>query len=200
MDAEEIVKMCKGIARKYKNPNHYEDLVSEGVLMCYEVLHKDAQASVFKLYKRANSAMHDYLNLGCLPVSVPKSDISRRLARNTDVDLSEVDTNWTEEGIELLRMTLKADTVESDQLTLTQPSSEDVYENKEFISVLYKTLSRELNADEQLLFHMRFNEDMTLTECGEFFGMSKEAIYKRQVKLTKKVRDIVVKLQQPGFM
>lgn len=196
MDAKEISSMCKRLARRYKNPNHYEDLVSEGVLMCYEVLAQEPEAPVFKLYRKANSAMHDYLNLGTLPVTVPKSDVSRRLARNTDVDLTDIDTNWTEDGIEFLRMTLKSEVVEPDKSNVVQPSSEEIYESIDFLKVLYKTLSKELSGDEQLLFFMRFEEDMTLDECADFFGIGKSTVHKRQEKLVSKVKDIVVKLQQ----
>jgi len=196
MDAKEIFSMCKRLARRYKNPTHYEDLVSEGIVMCYEVLAKEPDAPVFKLYRKANSAMHDYLNLSVLPVTVPKSDVSRRLARNKDVDLSDIDTNWTDDGIELLRMTLKSEVVDAEKSNIVQPSSEEIYENINFIKVLYRTLSKELSGDEQLMFYMRFDEDMTLAECGQFFGISKEAAYYRESKIVNKVRDIVVKLQQ----
>lgn len=196
MDAKEIMKMCKGIARRYKNPNQYEDLVSEGILACYETLNKEPDAPLIRLYRKANTAMHDYLNISCLAVSIPKSDVSRRLARDTDLDLGGIDTNYSADGIELLRMALKSEIVEADKSTVTQPSSEEIYESIDFLRVLYKTLSKELSGDEQLLFSMRFEEDMSLSECGQFFGMSKEAVHKRQVKLVQKVRDIVVKLQQ----
>ena len=196
MDAKEISSMCKRLARRYKNPTHYEDLVSEGIVMCYEVLAKEPDAPVFKLYRKANSAMHDYLNLSVLPVTVPKSDVSRRLARNKDVDLSDIDTNWTDDGIELLRMTLKSEVVDAEKSNIVQPSSEEIYENIDFVKVLYRTLSKELSGDEQLLFFMRFEEDMTLDECADFFGIGKSTVHKRQEKLVSKVKDIVVKLQQ----
>lgn len=196
MEAKEITKMCKILARRYKNPVHYEDLVSEGILACYELLNEEPDVTNLRLYQKASSAMHDYINISCLAVSVPKSDVSRRLARDIDVDLSAVDTNYSADGIELLRTTLKSEVVDLDKSPVTQPSSEEIYETVDFIKVLYKTLSKELSGDEQLLFSMRFEEDMSLSECGQFFGMSKEAVHKRQVKLVQKVRDIVVKLQQ----
>ena len=75
---KEVVKMCHRLAHKYKaGHSHFDDLVSEGVLECLEVIKKleseGEQASDHwgTLYRRANSRMHDYLNLDLFPVQIP---------------------------------------------------------------------------------------------------------------------------------
>jgi hypothetical protein len=37
MTDPDILKLCKSLARRYKNQNQYDDLVSEGLLACYEL-------------------------------------------------------------------------------------------------------------------------------------------------------------------
>ena len=41
MTDAEILKMCQTLARKYKRSEDYEDLVSEGLVACYEVKAED---------------------------------------------------------------------------------------------------------------------------------------------------------------
>jgi len=107
MKPETIMMMCEGLARRYKNPNHYDDLVGEGVLQCYEILAEDPKPHPAKLYREANRRMHDYLNLDVFPVDIPASDVSRRLSR--DIDSEEFgDTNWSEDGINYLRNILSS--------------------------------------------------------------------------------------------
>jgi|13_taG_2_1085334.scaffolds.fasta_scaffold00825_3 RNA polymerase sigma factor (sigma-70 family) len=190
-----IIGMCKGLARRYKSQSHYDDLVGEGVLRCYEILDKEPDAPPVKLYREANRKMHDYFNLDTFPVSVPASDVSRRLVRDGDSE-DFGDTHWTNEAIEYLRNVLKSDIIPFDTFALFNETSENSYEDKEFYEKLNAKIQEGLTSDELLHVHMRFSEDMTQAEIGEFFGITQQAVDKREVKLFKKLRGIVTNLQQ----
>lgn len=187
--------MCEGLARRYKNPNHYDDLVGEGVLQCYEILAEDPKSHPAKLYREANRRMHDYLNLDVFPVDIPASDVSRRLSR--DIDAGEFgDTNWSEDGINYLRNILSSEIIPFDTASLFNETVEENYEETDFYNKLNSQIELQLGEDERLLLHMKFVESMTQVDMGDFFGISQPAIVLRETKIFSKLRAIVTKLQQ----
>ena len=187
--------MCEGLARRYKNPNHYDDLVGEGVLQCYEILAEDPKPHPAKLYREANRRMHDYLNLDVFPVDIPASDVSRRLSR--DIDAGEFgDTNRSEDGINYLRNILSSEIIPFDTASLFNETVEENYEETDFYNKLNSQIELQLGEDERLLLHMKFVESMTQVDMGDFFGISQPAIVLRETKIFSKLRAIVTKLQQ----
>ena len=187
--------MCEGLARRYKNPNHYDDLVGEGVLQCYEILAEDPKPHPAKLYREANRRMHDYLNLDVFPVAIPASDVSRRLSRDIDAD-EFGDTNWSEDGINYLRNILSSEIIPFDTASLFNETVEENYEETDFYNKLNTQIELQLGEDERLLLHMKFVENMTQVDMGDFFGISQPAIVLRETKIFSKLRSIVTKLQQ----
>ena len=187
--------MCEGLARRYKNPNHYDDLVGEGLLQCYEILAEDPKPHPAKLYREANRRMHDYLNLDVFPVAIPASDVSRRLSR--DIDAEEFgDHTWSEDGINYLRNILSSEIIPFDTASLFNETVEENYEETDFYNKLNKQIELQLDEDERLLLHMKFVENMTQVDMGDFFGISQPAIVLRETKIFSKLRSIVTKLQQ----
>ena len=187
--------MCEGLARRYKNPNHYDDLVGEGVLQCYEILAEDPKPHPAKLYREANRRMHDYLNLDVFPVDIPASDVSRRLSR--DIDTEEFgDHTWSEDGINYLRNILSSEIIPFDTASLFNETVEENYEETDFYNKLNTQIELQLDEDERLLLHMKFVENMTQVDMGDFFGISQPAIVLRETKVFSKLRSIVTKLQQ----
>ena len=187
--------MCEGLARRYKNPNHYDDLVGEGVLQCYEILAEDPKPHPAKLYREANRRMHDYLNLDVFPVDIPASDVSRRLSR--DIDTEEFgDHTWSEDGINYLRNILSSEIIPFDTASLFNETVEENYEETDFYNKLNTQIELQLDEDERLLLHMKFVENMTQVDIGDFFGISQPAIVLRETKVFSKLRSIVTKLQQ----
>jgi RNA polymerase sigma factor (sigma-70 family) len=195
MKPETIMMMCEGLARRYKNPNHYDDLVGEGVLQCYEILAEDPKPHPAKLYREANRRMHDYLNLDVFPVAIPASDVSRRLSR--DIDTEEFgDHTWSEDGINYLRNILSSEIIPFDTASLFNETVEENYEETDFYNKLNTQIELQLDEDERLLLHMKFVESMTQVDMGDFFGISQPAIVLRETKIFSKLRSIVTKLQQ----
>jgi len=195
MKPETIMMMCEGLARRYKNPNHYDDLIGEGVLQCYEILAEDPKSHPAKLYREANRRMHDYLNLDVFPVDIPASDVSRRLSR--DIDTEEFgDHTWSEDGINYLRNILSSEIIPFDTASLFNETVEENYEETDFYNKLNTQIELQLDEDERLLLHMKFVENMTQVDMGDFFGISQPAIVLRETKVFSKLRSIVTKLQQ----
>lgn len=194
--AAHLIKMCEHIARRFKRPDHFDDLRQEGLLVMYEILDKEPAAQDVKLYREARRRMHDYLNLDCGAFSIPASDLARRLVRDVDADLTNVMTTWSDNSISQLRSALKLEQVSEDQVTNVEPSTERQYEDKEFSRLLDERLNLEFDSDEQLFFFMRYEEGMTLVEIADFFGKHKATFSRKEKDLLNKVKAIVAKLQQ----
>jgi len=195
MKPETIMMMCEGLARRYKNPNHYDDLVGEGLLQCYEILTEDPKPHPAKLYREANRRMHDYLNLDVFPVAIPASDVSRRLSRDIDAD-EFGDTNWSEDGINYLRNILSSEIIPFDTASLFNETVEENYEETDFYNKLNEKIELVFKDDDRLLLHMKFVENMTQSDMGDFFGISQQGIDQREKKLFAQLRKIVTNLQQ----
>lgn len=195
--AKHFIRMCEYLARRFKRPDHFEDLRQEGLLAIYEMLAEKPATEDIQLFVAARKRMHDYLNIDCLPFTVPKSDVVRRLVRDADANLNNVQHTWTDLAVEHLRSVLKSEQVSGEDVGKSEPSSEDTYVKLEFWRKLDELLDKELTSDEQTLLYMRYEEDMTDEEVAEFFGLkTHSAIVKREAKLIAKVRDIVATLQQ----
>lgn len=192
MTDEEIMKMCKSLARRYKNYTEYEDLVSEGLLAIYEWLDKEPFAMPARLYRVASTRMHDYLNIDTLPVTVPASDVVRRLARDNNAN---VDSTWTPQAIEHLRLTLLGKRSSKDEIDLTCPSTEELYITQEQDRLFLERLREALTTDEQLLIYMRFTEGMSQKECGQFWGKSRQWVTDKESVILSKVKKVVANLQ-----
>ena len=195
---EDVVKMCQRLARKYKvNHVHFDDLVSEGVLESLEAIRKlEAQGEKphdhwGELYRNANTRMHDYLNLDLFPVHIPASKVSRKLARDLNVEDIGDNHTWSKDGVEHLRNTLKAEIVSLEADHMVGNSYETEYEQKDFNEKFKLALKDNLNDTENLYLHMRFVEDMTYEEIADFMQVQKPAISKREKQLMKKLRDLV---------
>lgn len=195
--AKHFIRMCEYLARRFKRPDQFEDLRQEGLLAIYEMLAEKPATEDIQLFVAARKRMHDYLNIDCLPFTVPKSDVVRRLVRDADANLANVQHTWTDLAVEHLRSVLKSEQVSGEDVGKSEPSSEDTYVKLEFWRKLDELLDKELTSDEQTLLYMRYEEDMTDEEVAEFFGLkTHSAIVKREAKLIAKVRDIVATLQQ----
>lgn len=192
MTDAEILKMCKSLAKRYKNYTEYEDLVSEGLLAIYERLDKEPYAQPARLYRVASTRMHDYLNIDTLPVTVPASDVARKLARDINAD---VESTWTPEAVEHLRLTLLGKRQSEEDIRLTCPSTEDLYIRAEQEQGFLRGLQEQLNSDEQLLVYMRFNENLSQEECAEFWGKSRQWVTKQEKSILNKIRSIVASMQ-----
>jgi RNA polymerase sigma factor (sigma-70 family) len=200
MTTDEILHMCQRLARKYKNRQEYNDLVQEGFLACLEALEKNPEAYPARLYWDATTRIHYYANFNNLPVRVPKSGMSVKMSRNrgmSDEELKEGSEGWTDEGIRLLRVALDSESVELDKLDEHELSSESLIIKAEFSHELNKRLSENLTENEQIMVFMLFEEGMTKEECGDFFGISRQAFTKREEKLLDKIRAIVADMQHP---
>ena len=169
MKTEQIIEMCQKLASKYKHPHMREDLISEGILAVYERLAKEPEDYPASLYRRANKAMHDYINIRSKAVYIPTS----RSATETSLGKEYNGQNYSEVGKKALEEALFSTVVSFDEefMTSVEDCSEE-YERKDYIDKALKLLTKK----ERGIIEMRYFEDMTQQEICDFYGVSQKSI------------------------
>ena len=187
MNTETVVTMCERLARKMGRPQHYEDLLSEGVLKSLEVLHDTPDTHPANVYRAARKRMYDYVNFDCHGLSVPASDAARAVARGNDT--SERD-DYSERGLELLRATLDSEWGEYDE-DFTEsylPTAEETLINKDTGETLTRMILEALTDDESQIIILRYFEEATQDEVADLYGMSRQAVSLREIRALRKLR------------
>ena len=187
MNTETVVTMCERLARKMGRPQHYEDLVSEGVLKSLEVLDDTPDTHPANVYRAARKRMYDYVNFDCHGLSVPASDAARAVARGNDT--SERD-DYSERGLELLRATLDSEWSEYDE-DFTEsylPTAEEALINKDTGETLTRMILEALTDDESQIIILRYFEEATQDEVADLYGLTQQAVSLREVRALRKLR------------
>ena len=148
MNNQDILDMCRRLASKYYNHQDYDDIVSEGVVLCLK-MRAEGIKEPSKLYYSARTAMYEFVNVGMSKLSYPKGR-SGRVASEDDV-FEYVDA-------------------QDEQIP-----AEDLfgsYELKDSIEVLKK----ELSSKEWRLFMVLYNNNNNLTEASKVLNVSRQAV------------------------
>lgn len=187
MNTETVVTMCERLARKMGRPQHYEDLVSEGVLKSLEVLDDTPDTHPANVYRAARKRMYDYINFDCHGLSVPASDAARAVARGNDT--SERD-DYSERGLELLRATLDSEWGEYDEDFMESylPTAEETLINKDTGETLTRMILEALTDDESQIIILRYFEEATQDEVADLYGMSRQSVSLREIRALRKLR------------
>jgi len=181
----EIIKMCEKLASKYKAPQHYDDLVQEGVLACYEVLAQDDDPHPAQLWRMANRRMYDYLNFDTNPMSIPASDTARKVSRGT----GEITGNYSEAGIQHLERTLSYEVVEMDDFMAFAPDHAEEYEDKDYAAYVMSVAVTTLTEVEMAILKARFFEDKSQEELADEYEVSQQTISRWEDEMMKKLRN-----------
>ena len=168
LTTEEITTMCDKLASKYRQHHIRGDLVSEGVLAVYERLAVAPDDYPASLYRRANKAMYDYINIKTKAVNIPTGRRSESVAKSVDYK-----DDYSEEGVRLLEEAINSTTVSYDDTFMESvPDCTDLYETKDYIE---KGMSL-LTDKEKHIIKMRYYNDMTQDDLAIFYGVTRQAI------------------------
>ena len=148
MNNQDILDMCRRLASKYYNHQDYDDIVSEGVVLCLK-LRAEGITQPYKLYYNARTAMYEYVNVGMSKLSYPKGRSGRTFS---DEDNTEY--------------------VDAEE---TQIPTEDLfgsYELKDSIEVLKKHLSKK----EWKVFITLYNNNNNLSHASKELKLSRMSL------------------------
>ena len=169
----EIVAMCERLAYKYNRMDIREDLVSEGILAIYERLEIKPEEYPASLYRRANKAMHDYINRRSRVVHIPYTRTAESLSKGTEYKHG----SYSKKGKEELAKALSATSVSFDEnFSLSVKDCSQKYETDEFIE---KALDLLDDIDREIVCK-RYFEGSSQGELAELYGVSQQSISRRE--------------------
>jgi len=171
---EDLINMCRKLAHKYNRPNDFDDIVSEGAIVCLELRAEDPEVHPAKLYREANRAMHDYINLSLQPVSIPKSWTARDVARGGSGESDN--QSYSETGIDWLRNIMSSDHVSYDDFISSIPDHAEEYEKLDYENYILTIAEQHLSPEEWQILKLRFWEDCTLQEVADVLGKAKSSV------------------------
>lgn len=185
--SDEIVTMCERLAFRFNRPQHFDDMVSEGVLKCLEMLADNAEEHPANLYREAKRKMHDYINFDCHGLTIPASDAARAVARGNDTDERD---DYSERGLELLREALDSEwgEYEEDILEGNHKTGEEVAIEHDIAKVVSDAILKHLDKEEAQIIVLRYFEDATQDEVAGIMGVSQQALSLREKKALRKLR------------
>lgn len=187
MNTETVVTMCERLARKLGRPQHYEDLVSEGIVKSLELLLDTPDTHPANVYRAARKRMYDYIHFDCHGLTVPASDAARSIARGNDTNDRD---DYSERGLELLRTTLSSEWGEYDEDLLESylPTAEETLINKDTGETLTRLILEVLTDDEASIIILRYFEEATQDEVADLYGLSQQAVSLKESKALRKLR------------
>ena len=176
---EDLINMCRKLAHKYNRPNDFDDIVSEGAIVCLELRAEDPEVHPAKLYREANRAMHDYINLSLQPVSIPKHNVARRLSH----DINDEDTgNMSEDGANWLRNILSSEAVSYEEFSSSIPDHAEEYEKTDYENYVLTVAEQHLSLEEWRILRLRFWEDMSQQEVADAISSTQRQVSRIESK------------------
>ena len=185
MTTDEMMKMCRSLAHKYNSPSHFDDLVSEGILECLEQVDQGNTHGA-NLRRMANRAMHDYLNLKNLPVTVPVTTATRSLARDT-----EDNSTMSREGVAKLQQAVNSTSTPLESAEIVDEESDPavIYEKKQDLLSVIRAARNVLSEDEWELLSGRYLREKTISDLATIWGTNDTDIRRRVERCIIKVTD-----------
>ena len=173
MTDDELHILCKSLANRYRSKDQYEDLVSEGLLACYEC-REAGKTNKSDFVGAARRAMNDYVNIKVKAVSIPCTWASRAasnaISGGDGLDnlsgVSEVTLCSLMDAVSNKTESLDNDTIFTDDHTIA-------YEAKNYSDYLLSVAKLSLTPTEFAIIKMRHYQDMTQDEVGEVLETNK---------------------------
>jgi RNA polymerase sigma factor (sigma-70 family) len=189
MTDPEILKLCKSLARRYKNQNQYDDLVSEGLLACYELRETGSATDKQEYVRLARRVMNDYNNIKVKAVNIPSTWAARRASKAISGDTETDGLDGVASGTFLSLMAAMSNSTEllSEDSAFT-PDHAEAYEEREYYIHVISVAIVTLNPTEWQILKMRYLDGMTQDVVAEEFGLHRSWVSRHESVALEKIR------------
>jgi RNA polymerase sigma factor (sigma-70 family) len=189
MTDTEILKLCKSLARRYKNQNQYNDLVSEGLLACYELRETGSATDKQEYVRLARRVMNDYNNIKVKAVNIPSTWAARRASKAISGDTETDGLDGVASGTFLSLMAAMSNSTEllSEDSAFT-PDHAEAYEEREYYIHVISVAIVTLNPTEWQILKMRYLDGMTQDVVAEETGTHQRWVSRIEVNALDKMR------------
>jgi len=190
---EEVLSLCQSLANRYHKSDMYDDLVSEGLVACYECK-ADGRSDVKTLTGAARRAMNDFINIKSKSMSIPKSwasrAVSQALAADEDVEGLE---GVKDETLSLLLAAMRNEASSVDEGMSTTKGAEVDFEEREHHLYLLNKVKEALDEDDWKFLLMISDEGTTQSQVADKLNLSHQAVSLRLRRIQSKARELVTK-------
>ena len=179
MNDKDIVKMCQRLARKYNDPQEFNDLVSEGVIKALEMM-REGKTDKNLLYSYVQGVMNEYYNIRRHTVYVPVQGKAKALTMENESD------KWTDVA---MHNALRSELVGLDENTASTPSAEIEYEKKEWLQYVKMKAYDVLDRVEWKIISMRYFDNMTQDEVAKKLSQHQVWVHRKEKSALEKIRN-----------
>jgi RNA polymerase sigma factor (sigma-70 family) len=188
MDDSEILSLCKSLAGRFRNQNHYEDLASVGILCCYELKAEGIEdRDVYTSSVRR--AMNDYINIKVKTVNAPTTWASRRASKAVSSGSDVGSLTGVAQGTYVSLMAAMADVTEglSEDTAFTKDHAQS-YEDQEYHRHVLCVAEKTLSHTEMQILKMRYFEGMTQDVVAELTKTNQKWVSRHEKTALSKLR------------
>lgn len=190
---EDILSLCQSLAKRYRNKDQYDDLVSEGLVACYECRAEG------KAYKKdyvgaARRAMNDFINIKSKAMSVPKTWASRAASHALATGDNLEELGGVNDGtFSLLMAAMRNDATSVDENMSTTDGAEVDFERRDYEKYLLNKIRHNINDDDWEFLLLVSDEDTTQGQVADILGVSPQAVSLRLKKIQVRASKFVTK-------
>jgi RNA polymerase sigma factor (sigma-70 family) len=185
---KEIYKICKVLANKYNSPNHYDDLISEGLVACYEC-RESGKARKADYVGSARRAMNDYINIKTKAVSIPSTWASRTVG-------NQISRGGGLEGLEGVKggtlfqlfTAMSNGVTEVDKAQVSTKDHAESYETADYQEYVVSVAKKTLTQEEMKIVILRYWKNMTQDEVGLAMNKSQKWVSRQEKLVLGKIR------------
>ncbi len=175
MNNNQILTLCKSLARRYSGRNDHNDILSEGLLAAYESIEK-GNKNARQITGACRRAMNDYVNHGSKLVKTPSGGPYRDLSDDSDGrDLSAL-------------FAMRNDVVSEDAITTSVPSASVAYEKADYEAYVMSVAVTCLTAREMAILKEIYFVGRHKTDLAEKYEVSSQTIADWEEKILDKLR------------
>ena len=186
---KEILKLCKVLASKYSYSGHRDDLISEGLLACYEcrAIGKTRKADYVGSARRA---MNDYINIKVKAVSIPSTWASRTVG-------NQISRGGGLEGLEGVKggtifqlfTAMSNNTTPVDLVQVSTKDHAETYEILEYQDHVVSVAKQVLTETEWYILKLRYFRDKAQHEVADTLGVNKMWVSRHERAALKKLKE-----------
>lgn len=188
MNESEIVSLCKSLAGRFRNQNHYDDLVSVGVLCCYELKAEDCDDKDVYV-SSIRRAMNDYINIKVKTVNTPSTWASRRASKAVSSGSDVGSLTGVAKGTFVSLMAAMADVTEGlGEDTAFTKDHAATFEDQQYHTYVLSVAEKTLDTTEMLIVKMRYVEDLTQDMVAEAMGTNQRWVSRHETSALAKLR------------
>jgi RNA polymerase sigma factor (sigma-70 family) len=187
--------LCKSLARRYRNTQQFDDLVSEGVLACYEALN-EGKTNPSDFTGAARKAMHDYINVKTKAVSIPTGwnayAVSKAMSSGREVDGV---TGMSEETLLSFVQAMSNSTESAADDTAFTVDHAILFEEKEYHNHIMSVAKLTLSETEMKILQLRYFQDMTQDEVAGHMKLNQKLVSRHEISALNKLKGQLVTIR-----